>query len=109
MSAGRGVNKLAGDSNTVAASAHAAFQDVAHAQLASNLLYVNGPSLVRKARIAGDDKQARETRQGGDDLFHDAVSKILLCRVVAHALEWKDSDGRFVGDHRTGPGIDITD
>jgi len=109
MSASRGVNKLAGDPNAVAASAHATFQDITHAQLASDLLYVNGPSLVRKARIASDDKQPRETGQGGDDLFHDAISKILLCRVVAHALKRQDSDGRFVRDHWAGPGFDIAD
>src|SRR5712671_4610724 len=109
MSAGRGVNELAGDPNKVATSADAAFEDVTHPQLAANLLYVKGPSLVGKARIAGDDKQARETGQGGDDLFHDAISEILLSRVVAHALKRQDGDGRLVGDDRTRPGIDLTD
>src|SRR5215510_1381118 len=105
----RRVNKLAGDANTVATSAHAAFQDVAHAQFASNLLDVDGPSLVRKARIASDDEQAGETGQSGDDLLHNAVSKVLLLDVSAHILERQDSDGRFVGDCWTGPDFDITD
>src|SRR6266849_6496455 len=109
MSTSRGVNELASDPQTVAASAHAAFQDVANPQLAPDLLDVNRPSLVRKTRIAGDDKQAGETGQGGDDLFHNAIGKILLSRVVAHALKRQDGDGRFVGDDWTRPGTDLTD
>src|SRR5947209_19827702 len=96
----RGVNELASDTNTVATAAHAAFQDVAHAQFASNLLDVDRPSLVRKARIASNDEQAGEAGQGGGDLFHNAVSKVLLLDIPAHVLERQDSDGRLVGDCR---------
>src|ERR1700704_1518047 len=48
MSASRSVNELTGDAHSVCRLAHAAFEHVAHAQLAPDLLQVHGSALVRE-------------------------------------------------------------
>ena len=47
----------------IAGLAHAAFQHVAHAELAPDLLHVDGAALVGEARIAGDHEQPAQARQ----------------------------------------------
>src|SRR4029077_9168310 len=50
-----------------------------------------------EARIARDDKEASELRQGSDDVFGDAVAKVLLLGIAAHVLKRKDCNGQLVG------------
>ena len=97
MRAGCGIDELPGDAHPVCRLAHAAFEHVAHPELAADLLHVHGPALVGEARIAGDHEQPAHARQRGDDLFHHAVGEILLLRVAAHVLERQDRDRRLVG------------
>src|SRR5882672_5315634 len=54
MCSGRSVDELAGDPHPVRRLAHAAFEHVAHSQLVSHLLQVDGSALVSEARIASD-------------------------------------------------------
>ena len=49
MGAGRGIDELAGDAHPVRRLADAAFQHIAHAQLAADLLDVDGLALVGEA------------------------------------------------------------
>ena len=63
MCAGRRVDELAGDAHPVAGLAHAAFEHVAHAELAADLLHVDGAALVGEARIARDHEQPADARQ----------------------------------------------
>ena len=56
MRRGRGVDELPGDADARARLAHAAFQHVAHAKLAADLLHVDGAALVGEGRIARDDE-----------------------------------------------------
>jgi hypothetical protein len=95
-----GVNELAGDAHAARRLAHAARKDVAHAQLASDLLHVDRPSLVDKAGITGDDEQPTHARQCRDDVFHDAVSEILLFRFAAQVLEWQNGNRGLFGQGR---------
>ena len=55
--AGLGVDQLAGDAHPVAALAHRAFEHIAHPKLAPDLLHIDGPALVGKGGVAGDDEQ----------------------------------------------------
>ena len=80
--------------------AHAAFEHVAHAELAADLLHVNRPALVGEARIARDDEQPAHARQGGDDVVHHAVGEIVLLRIAAQVVERQDGDGGLVGKGR---------
>jgi len=57
MGPGDGIDELRADTNAVAELANAALQHVTHPKLASHLPDVDGPALVLKARIAGDDQQ----------------------------------------------------
>ncbi len=88
MGTARGLDQLARDANPVAGLAHAAFEHVAHTQLAADLLHVDRFSLVGEARIARDDKQQWQPRDCRCDVLDDAVSEILLLGVAAHVLEW---------------------
>ena len=102
MRAGRGVDQLPGDAHPVAGLAHAAFQHVAHAKLAADLLHVHGPALVGEARIARDDEQPADARQRGDDVLDHAVGEIFLLGVAAQVLERQDGDGGLVWQGERG-------
>src|SRR6478609_5099635 len=87
MRAGARVDQLAGDANRSGDLADTAFQHVANTEFAPDLLDVDGPALVGKTRIAGDDEQKLEARQRRDDVVDDAISKIVLLGIAAHVLE----------------------
>ena len=57
MRAGRSIDQLRRDPHAVPGLANAAFNDVAHAQLATHLLHIHRPPLVDEARIARDHEQ----------------------------------------------------
>ena len=97
MRPGGGIDQLSGDAHPVRGLAHAAFQHVAHAQLAADLLYVHRAALVGEARIARDHEQPANARQRGDDVLHHAVGEVLLFGVAAQVLEGQDGDRRLVG------------
>src|SRR5438132_5599744 len=96
MRAARGVDQLRGDAHSAACFADRAFQDIADAELASNVLYIDGPPLIGEARIAGDDEEPTDAAERGDDLLDHAVGEILLLRVAARILERQDGDRRLV-------------
>src|SRR5262249_17979313 len=73
-----GLDQLAGDAHPTCRPAHAAFEHVAHAELAPDLADVGGFPLVGKARIARDDEQPLDARQAGDDVLDHTVDKIIL-------------------------------
>src|SRR3974377_1009193 len=49
------VDKLAGNAPAIAGLAHASFQHVAHAELAADLLHIDGLTLIGKTRVSRDD------------------------------------------------------
>jgi hypothetical protein len=79
------------------AFAHAAFQQVAHAQFAADLADVDGLALVGEAGVAGDHEQCGNARESRGDVFGDAVSEVLLLAITTHVLEGQDGDRRLVG------------
>src|SRR5262245_11028090 len=78
--AGVSLDQLCGDADTVAGFTQAAFEHVAHAELAPDLLYVDSAPLVRKTRIARDHEQGRIPGQCGDDVLDHAVGEVFLFR-----------------------------
>src|SRR5438552_7186611 len=96
MRAGFGIDQLRGDAHPVAALAHAAFEHIAHAEFAADLLHIDRLALVGEARIAGDDEEPADAAERGDDLLDHAVGEILLLRVAARILERQDGDRRLV-------------
>jgi hypothetical protein len=88
MRAGTCVDQLRGDTHATPRFAHRAFEDIAHTQLAADLVDVEWLGFVCKARIAGDDEEPPDPREGGNDLLDDAVCEVFLLGIAAHVLEW---------------------
>ena len=81
------LDELPGDANAFPSLAHAAFEHVANAKLAADLLDVDGFALVGEGRISRDDEKRSGSRQSGDDVLDHPVGEIFLLRIV-------DSDWR---------------
>src|SRR5215469_8900072 len=90
------VDQLCGDAHPVSILSHRAFEHIADAKLPADLLYTDRFALVRKARIARDDKQPTDARQRSNDLFDDPIGEVLLLLVAAHILERQHGDRRLV-------------
>jgi len=67
--------------------AHAAFEHVAHAQFARDLLHVHGLALVGEGGVAGDDEEPRQPRDRCRDLLDHAVDEILLLGIAGQVLK----------------------
>jgi hypothetical protein len=93
-----GVDQLGGHPDTLAAAPHAAFDHVAHAELAADLRDVDRRAAKHEGGVAGDDEQQAEARQLGDDVLGDAVGEVVLLRVARHVGEGQHRDRRLVGD-----------
>src|SRR6516225_10377767 len=100
VGSGRGLDQLRGNAQTVAGSTHATFEDIVHAELTADLLYVDRTALVGEAAVARDDKEPPDLRQRGDDVLGHAVREKLLFRVAAHVLERQHRDRRLVGQRQ---------
>src|SRR5262249_37488169 len=87
-----GVDQLRRDPYATPRLAHGAFEHIAHAEFAPDLLHIDGAAFVGEARVAGDDEEPFDPRKRSDDLLDHAVGKIFLLGVAAHVLEWQDRD-----------------
>jgi hypothetical protein len=67
------------------------------AELARDLLHIDGAAFVDERRVAGDDEQPADAGEPGDQVLGDAVGKVLLLGIAAHIDEWQDRDRRTVG------------
>src|SRR5262249_13012009 len=59
---GSRIDELRGDAYPVRRLAHAAFEHIADAELATDLLHVHGMTFVGEARVAGDHEQVAKAR-----------------------------------------------
>jgi len=87
-----GLDQLRGDADAIAGFAQAAFEHIAHTELASDLLHIDRAALVAEGRIARDDEQRRIARQRGDDVLGDPVGEELLLGVATHIREGQHCD-----------------
>src|SRR5262249_54721613 len=68
MSVGNRIDELGRYADTISGLANAALKYVLHVQRFSDLLNVHGFALVDEGRVAGDDEELAELRQGGNDI-----------------------------------------
>src|SRR5205085_11940367 len=68
VNAGGSLDELAGDTHAVRRPAIAAFEHIAHAELAADLANVDSPVLESKARVTRDHEQPADTTQRSDDV-----------------------------------------
>jgi hypothetical protein len=87
MRAGASVDQLLGDPHPVPGCANRPFEHIANAELAPDLLHIDGLPFVGEARIAGDDEEPADTGERRDDLLDHAVGKIFLLGIAAHIGE----------------------
>ena len=91
------VDQLGVDAHAIAGLAHASLQDRAHAEVLAHLRDVGRLALVGEGGVAGDDEQARNLGQIGDDVLGDAVGEILLLGIARHVVEGQHCDRGLVG------------
>ena len=104
VGAGSGVDQLSRDANAVPGFPDAAFEGVAHAQLAADLLQVHRLAPVGEARVAGDYEDPFDPGQPGDDVFDHAVGEVVLLWIAAEIGERQHRDRRLVWEGQAGPG-----
>ena len=92
-----GVDQLRRDPNAVAALTNAAFKHVSHAKSLGRLADIDRASPENEGGIARGNAQARQLRQGRDNVLDQTIAKIVLLGIAAHVLEWQHRDGGFVG------------
>ena len=87
MVAGFNFNELCCDANAASAFAYAAFQHIAHIELCTNVLDLDGLTFVDKRRITCNDIQFLKASQLGNDVFANPVGEVRFVRVLAHVRE----------------------
>ena len=75
---GGGVDQLGHDPDPVSGPLNAVFQDITHPQVFGHLLGLDRFALVGESRVAGDYEYLRDIGQGGDDVFGNPISDVLL-------------------------------
>src|SRR5262249_18034806 len=98
------IDELRRDAHAVGRLARAAFEHVANAELATDLPYIYGMTLVGEARVAGDHEQVAKARQRRGDILDDPVGEIVLLGVAAQILERQDRDRGPLGKRQSRPG-----
>src|SRR6266403_2643021 len=80
FASGAGIGEVHPDADTLAGPLDAAFEDVAHAEFAADLLHVDRSALVCEGRIAGDDEEAARSEEHTSELQsrRDLVCRLLL-------------------------------
>ena len=73
MVAGRGIDQLGGDADSVAGLAYASLNDILHAELSGHLGEIDFLTLKYERRVASDDEEGAEPGQLGGDVLSDAV------------------------------------
>jgi len=97
------VDKFGRDPQAIARLSHASFQDVAYAEFASDLLYVDGPPLVNEARMTRDDQEPPQPRKGGDDVLGNAIAEVVLLGIAAQVQKGQHRDRRLLLRRRVTP------
>ncbi len=91
------VNELGVDTHLIISPPNASFQKIADPKLPAYLLHVHSLPLVSKNRISSDDKQSRDLREIGNQVFRHAVGEVFLLGIFAHVCEGQYGNGGFVG------------
>src|ERR1700722_8375197 len=89
MVAGDGVDELDVYAHPVGAALNASFKNVAHVEIAADLLGVDRFTLVRGGGVARDHNRIVEAREVGRQALGHAVDKHLVLEIHAKAGEWQ--------------------
>src|SRR5262249_35635778 len=84
------------DAYLIADLSHAAFHDIAGAQLAPDFLHVDSLPLESERRVSSNDQQIPESTKLGNDVFGQAIREVLLLWVTRYVGERQNCDRRFV-------------
>src|SRR5262249_2994666 len=87
LKTGRTINQLSGDPHAIGSFAHAAFEQVANAELAPNLLDVLLSSFEARDRGARSYLKTVNVRELGNNFFGDAIDEVLILRIGTEILE----------------------
>ena len=89
---GIGIDQLGVDAHPVFRPPHAAFQNIADAELEPNLLGVDRRVPIGERGIPRNHKHARDARQVGCHILSDAVREISLLAIVAQISKRQHHD-----------------
>src|SRR5215471_595473 len=92
MRVARGIDQLRADADLAARPPDAAFEYIAHTELAADLLGVDGFVAIRERCIARDDQHVWEPRQIGCQILSDTVCEVPLLRIIAEIGKRQDDD-----------------
>ena len=92
LRAGFRLDQLRGDAHPPTTLPDRTFEDVAHAQFATDPLNVDRLTLVGERAIARDHEQPSDARQSGDDLLDHPVREIFLLWISTHIGEGQHGD-----------------
>jgi hypothetical protein len=86
------VDQLDVHPNMIAASPYAAFQHIADAEFAADLLHVDRFTLIGKGGAAGDHKASGNAREIGRQVVRDPIGEIFLIRIIRQVLKRQHDD-----------------
>ena len=98
MRAALGLNKLNGDTQTIAGLLYATLQQVCDTQLLSDFANIGCPPLVCERRTSSDNEKLSNTGERCRYRLDDAVCKVILAGLGGHIVERQHNDRRFVGE-----------
>src|ERR1700730_3741786 len=87
-----GIDQLHIHFDLIIGPADAAFKNIANAELAADLLGIDGFALVDERRVAGDHKASGNPREIGGQIVSDTVGEIFLVRVVRQVRKRQNDD-----------------
>ena len=93
---GFGFAQLPGHAHLASRATHAAFENITHAEFASDRPDVNRLAFVDEGRVARDDEQPLDAGEAGDDFLDHPVHKIVLLAVAGQVAKRHHGDGRAV-------------
>jgi hypothetical protein len=81
-----GRDELRVDFHRLASATHAAFEQIAYAEFATDLFRIDVFALVSERRISGDDEAIGYARKVSRQIVRDGVDEIFLIRIAAQVL-----------------------
>src|SRR5215470_8587691 len=96
VSTGIGIDKACTDPNSFTRPAHATLQEVAHAELPSNVPWFVDLAQIAVTRVSGNYREIRASAKVRDDLFCYAIREGDLCSIPTKACKGNNCNRRFV-------------
>ncbi len=103
VSARFGVYELGVNPHLVVGPSNASFQHVANPKLTAYLIDLDGLTFVREGGVSGNNKQPRDFREIGDQVFRHAIRKVFLFRIFADVGEREHGNGGLLRQRKCHP------